>query len=127
MNGDLPPIRCRRVYHPPQAEDGLRVLVDRLWPRGLSKERARLDLWCRELAPADELRRWFGHRPERWEAFRQRYLGQLAAQPEAVRALLGRIREAGGATLLYAARDPEHNNAVVLQEYLRRRLQESGG
>jgi len=117
-------LRCRRVYRLPEAEDHLRVLVDRLWPRGLSKESARLDLWCRELAPGDELRHWFGHRSDRWEGFRKRYLDELRARPQAVQELLERIREAGGATLLHAAKDPDHNNAVVLLEYLRHRLGE---
>ena len=127
MNGDLHPIHCRRVYHSPQAVDGLRVLVDRLWPRGLSREAARLDLWCREVAPSDGLRRWYGHRPERWEVFRRRYREELESSPEAVQALLERIREAGRVTLLYAAKDPEYNNAVVLAQYLEERLREAGG
>ncbi|RME32626.1 MAG: DUF488 family protein [Gammaproteobacteria bacterium] len=113
-----PVIRCRRVYDAPAPGDGLRVLVDRLWPRGLSREATAVDLWCRDLAPSDELRRWFGHRPERWEEFRRRYREELQARTQVVQELLDRIGDSGRATLLYAARDTERNNAVVLKEYL---------
>jgi uncharacterized protein YeaO (DUF488 family) len=112
-------VRLKRVYEPPSPEDGYRVLVDRLWPRGLAKERARVDEWARELAPSDELRRWFGHRPERFDEFRRRYLEELRAREGELRALRRRAR-AGTVTLLYAARDREHNDAVVLADLLRR-------
>jgi uncharacterized protein YeaO (DUF488 family) len=111
-------IEVKRIYDPPAAGDGYRVLVDRLWPRGVSKERARLDEWARELAPSDELRRWFDHRPERFEEFRARYRRELEARAEQVEKLRDRARE-GSLTILYAARDREHNNAVVLAELLR--------
>ncbi|HEY8490603.1 MAG TPA: DUF488 family protein [Dehalococcoidia bacterium] len=113
-------IRVKRAYDPPAAEDGRRVLVDRLWPRGLSKEAARLDAWLRDAAPSDGLRRWFGHRPERWEEFRRRYREELAG-PEAQAALreLAAWARDGDVTLLFAAKDPERNNAVVLREVLR--------
>ncbi|RMD80370.1 MAG: DUF488 family protein [Gammaproteobacteria bacterium] len=116
-------IRVKRVYDPPAPEDGARVLVDRLWPRGLRREAARLDHWAREAAPSDALRRWYGHDPARWEAFRERYFAELDARPEAWRPLLARARR-GRLTLLHAARDRERNNAVALRDYLERRLAE---
>lgn len=111
-------VQIRRIYDPAEDSDGYRVLVDHLWPRGVSRERARLDEWARELAPSDELRKWFSHVPERFEEFRKRYRRELAAQPE----LLEKLREQasnGRLTLIYAARDREHNNAAVLAEFLR--------
>ena len=100
---------------------GRRYLVDRLWPRGVGKDTLALDGWLREVAPSDELRRWFGHDVARWPEFRRRYLAELAGADDAVRPLLAAARE-GDVTLLYAARDPEHNNAVVLREHLLGRL-----
>ncbi len=110
-------IRIKRIYDPPAAEDGRRVLVDRLWPRGVAKEKARIDEWLKEIAPSDVLRKWFGHDPARWEEFRRRYRGELESQGE----LLERLRaeaKRGTVTLLFAAKDEEHNNAVVIQELL---------
>jgi uncharacterized protein YeaO (DUF488 family) len=98
-----------------------RFLVDRVWPRGIRKEQLELDGWPREVAPSTELRRWFGHRPERFDQFRDRYRAELDADPEAVRPLLEAARR-GPVTLLYAARDTEHNQAVVLRDYLLERL-----
>jgi len=118
-------IHLRRAYEAPQPDDGLRVLVDRLWPRGLGKSRARIDLWPREIAPSDELRRWFAHEPSRWKTFRARYRDELATRPEALSALLEHCRGAT-VTLLFAARDVEHNNAVVLREVLMGELAEEG-
>jgi uncharacterized protein YeaO (DUF488 family) len=112
-------VRLKRAYEPPTASDGYRVLVDRLWPRGVRREEARLDEWARELAPSAELRRWFGHDPERFEEFRRRYTDELAGQEEKLRELRRRAR-AGALTLVYSARDVEHNDAVVLAEILRR-------
>ena len=112
-------VRLKRAYEPPAASDGYRVLVDRLWPRGVRREEARLDEWARELAPSVELRRWFGHDPERFEEFRRRYTDELAGQEEKLRELRRRARE-GALTLVYSARDVEHNDAVVLAEILRR-------
>jgi uncharacterized protein YeaO (DUF488 family) len=112
-------VRLKRAYDDPEAADGYRVLVDRLWPRGVSRERARLDEWARELAPSPELRRWFGHEPARFETFRRRYVQELAEQGPKLRELRRRARE-GTLTLVYAARDAEHNDAVVLAEVLRR-------
>jgi uncharacterized protein YeaO (DUF488 family) len=112
-------VRLKRAYEPPAASDGYRVLVDRLWPRGVRREEARLDEWARELAPSAELRRWFGHDPERFEEFRRRYTEELAGQEEKLRELRRRAREEA-LTLVYSARDVEHNDAVVLAEILRR-------
>ena len=116
-------IALRRVYAAPEAGDGLRVLVDRLWPRGMRKADAKVDLWLREIAPSHELRRWFGHEPERWPGFRQCYREELAEQPELLRELLGQCRR-GQVTLLFAARDEARNNAVVLHEVLMEELAE---
>jgi uncharacterized protein YeaO (DUF488 family) len=113
-------VRLKRAYEPAERSDGYRVLVDRIWPRGVSKEQARLDEWARELAPSSELRRWFGHDPAKFEEFRRRYRDELAAQEEKLRELRGRARN-GTLTLVYSARDTEHNDAVVLAELLRRR------
>jgi uncharacterized protein YeaO (DUF488 family) len=112
-------VRTKRVYEPADASDGYRVLIDRLWPRGVSKERAHLDEWARDLAPSTELRRWFGHDPARFPEFRRRYREELEAQGEKLRELRRRAR-GGTVTLVYAARDSELNDAVVLAELLRR-------
>jgi uncharacterized protein YeaO (DUF488 family) len=112
-------VRLKRAYEPPVRSDGYRVLIDRLWPRGVSKEKAHLDEWARELAPSSELRRWFGHDPARFEEFRRRYLEELVAQDAELRELRRRARE-GTLTLVYGARDSEHNDAVVLADLLRR-------
>lgn len=114
-------IAIKRVYDEPAPDDATRVLVDRLWPRGLSKERARVDLWLREVAPSDELRRWFGHDPEKWEEFRRRYEAELKTGPQA--AALEQLRELarqGPLTLVFGARDAMHANAVVLRDLLMR-------
>jgi uncharacterized protein YeaO (DUF488 family) len=108
----------KRAYDPAEPRDGYRVLVDRLWPRGVSKERARLDEWARELAPSAELRTWFGHDPERFAEFERRYRAELTAHEEKLDELRCRARE-GTLTLVYGARDEEHNDAVVLAELLR--------
>ncbi len=107
----------RRVYEPPSRNDGYRVLVDRLWPRGVSKADARLDDWVREVAPSDELRRWFGHDPRRWEEFRRRYRDELAGHPDEVSRLVDLARRRR-LTLVFGARDAAHNNAVALREVI---------
>ncbi|MGN2390078.1 DUF488 domain-containing protein [Pelomicrobium sp. G1] len=107
----------RRVYDPPREEDGLRVLVDRLWPRGLSKDAARVDLWLKDIAPSDALRKWYGHDPARWDEFRRRYFSELEARRERLEELKERARR-GRVTLLFGARDEERNNAVALRQYL---------
>jgi len=110
-------IRVKRIYDEATDEDGYRVLVDRVWPRGMSKEKASIDEWARDLAPSAALRRWFAHDPGRWAVFQARYADELAAQREAIAALLARAR-AGPVTILYGARDRDHNNAVALRLYL---------
>jgi len=112
-------VRLKRAYEAPAASDGYRVLIDGLWPRGVRRQDARLDEWARELAPSAELRRWFGHDPDRFEQFRGRYTAELAAQEKKLRELRRRARERR-LTLVYAARDREHNDAVVLAAILRR-------
>jgi uncharacterized protein YeaO (DUF488 family) len=110
-------IQTRRVYETPEPSDGTRFLVERLWPRGMKKEALKLDGWLKEVAPSAELRRWFGHDPAKWKEFRRRYFTELDQHPEAWQ----RIQEAarrGKVTLLYSARDTEHNNAVALKQYL---------
>jgi len=116
-------IKVKRVYDPAEPGDGKRFLVDRLWPRGVKKEALRLDGWIKEVAPSDSLRRWFGHDLQRWGEFRRRYLAELDKMPEAVEPLLQAARD-GDITLLFSARDGDHNNAVVLQEYLKNMLHE---
>lgn len=113
-----PRICAKRVYEPAAADDGYRVLIDHIWPRGVSKERAALDEWAKGLAPTAELRRWFNHVPERFPEFRERYRDELRAH-RAVLDLLRQHAAEQGVTVVYAARDTEHNNAVVLVELLR--------
>ena len=115
------PIDLKRAYDAPAEADGLRVLVDRVWPRGVSKEKANLDDWVREVAPSSELRKWFGHDPEKWPEFRKRYFRELDEKKELIDSLLQKIRE-GRVTLVFGARDEIHNNAVALKEYLQKRL-----
>ena len=118
-------VRLKRVYEPAGPMDGYRVLIDRLWPRGVSRERAKLDSWEKELPPSTELRQWFGHEPSRFEEFRRRYIEELRSQRPRLAALRRRARD-GTLTLVYSAHDTEHNDAVVLAEVLRRGLPSSG-
>jgi len=113
------PVKVKRIYEPTSPDDGYRVLVDRLWPRGVAKARADIDVWMKEVAPSDELRRWFGHEPTRWEEFKRKYRQELA-QPDHIRYIeeLALRARKGTVTLLYAAKDEEHNNAVALKELL---------
>ena len=110
-------VHLKRVYEPPGEEDGKRILVDRLWPRGLTKEKAAVDLWLKDVAPSTELRKWYGHDPERWTEFRKRYRAELKKNPAAVAALKREAKD-GPVTLLYGAKDEGHNEAVVLREML---------
>jgi uncharacterized protein YeaO (DUF488 family) len=110
-------IKIKRIYDPASPEDGLRFLVDRLWPRGLNKSSVKLDGWLKDLAPSDELRKWFGHDPARWQEFQRRYFAELDEIP-AVRETLQAADRRGTVTLLFAARDLEHNNAIALKIYL---------
>ena len=110
-------IRLKRIYEEPAQRDRLRILVERLWPRGVSKEKAAIDLWLKELAPSTELRQWFHHDPERWSEFRQRYAAELDQKGDLLALLKHRITE-GNVTFVYAAHDQEHNSAVALRDYL---------
>jgi uncharacterized protein YeaO (DUF488 family) len=112
-------IKLKRAYDEPATEDGFRVLVDRLWPRGVTKEKAAVDLWLKEVAPSPELRKWFGHDPARWKGFQQRYRTELKTHPEAL-GLLRQKASKGTVTLVYGARDEEHNAAQVLKGILGR-------
>ena len=110
-------IWLKRAYEPPGSNDGTRVLVDRVWPRGVSKEQAAIDHWFRDVAPSDELRKWFGHDPSRWEQFCQRYRVELDRRRDALEPLY-KLAKQGRITLVFGARDETHNNAVVLKHYL---------
>lgn len=110
-------IRIKRAYEPASETDGQRILVDRLWPRGISKERAKIDRWARELAPSTALRKWFGHDPAKWAEFQKRYKKELLANGEALREITG-IAQSSTVTLIYGARDLQHNEAVVLQDVI---------
>jgi len=119
-------LKLKRVYDDPSPDDGDRILVDRLWPRGLKKEEAHLEDWLKDLAPSDELRHWFSHDPQRWEEFQQRYIEELEDpdKKSPLEALLERARQ-GTVTLVFAAKDEQRNNAVVLKQYLEPRLSSS--
>jgi uncharacterized protein YeaO (DUF488 family) len=110
-------LSIKRVYEAPAETDGTRILVDRLWPRGLSKERAQVDLWLREVAPSDELRHWFDHDPAKWDEFQTRYRDELRSAAAALQQIREHLQQ-GPVTLLYGAKDEVHNQAVVLQQYL---------
>lgn len=110
-------LRLKRAYEPPARGDGTRILVDRLWPRGLKKDGAALDHWMKDVAPSPALRKWFGHDPERWSEFRRRYAAELRAQAEPLDTIRA-LAHAGPVTLVYAARDEEHNHALVLRDVL---------
>jgi uncharacterized protein YeaO (DUF488 family) len=107
----------KRVYQKPEKQDGFRVLVDRFWPRGLTKEKARVDLWLKDLAPSDQLRKWYGHDPSKWEEFRRRYFEELIDKKEFTGLILEKEQE-GKVTLLYGKKDKKFNNAVALMEFL---------
>ena len=113
-------IQLKRAYEQAGREDGLRYLVDRIWPRGVKKDALRLDGWAKEAAPSTALRRWFGHDAKKWEKFKRRYWKELEAHPEALDALRAAARK-GKLTLVYSAHDAEHNNAIALKEYLERK------
>jgi uncharacterized protein YeaO (DUF488 family) len=115
-------ISIARVYDLDAKSDGIRLLVDRLWPRGIAKKVIDLDDWIKEVAPSNELRKWFGHDPEKWDDFRKRYRAELSENPDAVRRCLEWLRK-DNVTLLYGARDKEHNQAVVLRDYLLEKIE----
>jgi uncharacterized protein YeaO (DUF488 family) len=113
-------VKIKRVYDEPKRDDGTRILVDRLWPRGLSKGDAKVDIWLKDIAPTTELRTWFGHDPDKWDEFHERYRRELERNEDGV----ARLRDAvdkGPVTILYAAKDEHHNNAVVIRELVRRK------
>ncbi|MGI9451091.1 MAG: DUF488 domain-containing protein [Geminicoccaceae bacterium] len=111
------PIRIERIYEPPDQSDGHRILVDRIWPRGVSKEEASVDAWLKEIAPSSELRQWFGHDASRWQEFKRRYFIELDARQDLIAEILSLTRDRT-VTLVYSARDPDHNQAVALAAYL---------
>jgi uncharacterized protein YeaO (DUF488 family) len=112
-------ILLKRAYEPSSPSDGSRILVERLWPRGLSKQRAKIDLWAKEVAPSTPLRRWFNHEPAKWSEFKRRYVRELRAHPEVLAPILDRVR-AGRVTFVFASREPRFNNAVVLKAFVER-------
>jgi uncharacterized protein YeaO (DUF488 family) len=117
-------VQLKRAYEPPAGRDGFRILVDRIWPRGISKDSARIDLWLKDIAPSTGLRRWFGHGPEKWTEFRERYFRELEKNPE----LAAELEEQLGrhsVTFVYAAKDEQHNNAVALRDYLEQKSDRS--
>ena len=111
-------IKLKRVYEPPEEADGYRILVERLWPRGVSKDRAKANLWLRDAGASPGLRTWFGHDPRKWEEFRRRYFDEIQSRPAVIRELADAIRTHDTVTFLFAAHDTEHNNAVALKEFL---------
>lgn len=113
-------IKTKRVYEKPASGDGMRILIDRLWPRGLSKGTAQIDKWLKDTAPSDSLRRWFGHDPTKWKEFRKRYFAELDGKSDIWRGLL-ECAQRDVITLLYAAKDSEHNNAIALKQFLESR------
>jgi len=115
------PIQLKRVYEPAAKNDGLRILVERLWPRGLSKANAKIDLWTKEIAPSTELRKWFAHAPEKWPEFLERYYSELAAQTELVESLVERVLDSK-VTFVFASKEARFNNAVALKRFIESRL-----
>lgn len=112
-------INIKRIYEKPEPEDGFRILIDRLWPRGFTKEKAAVDLWLKEIAPSTELRKWFNHDPEKWEQFKKRYAAEIGKNNEPVSVLKDHIKKEK-VTLVYAAKDEKHNDAVVLLNEIKR-------
>ena len=116
--------KIKRIYNAPTPDDGIRILVDRLWPRGLSKEKAKVDLWLKEIAPSNELRKWYGHDPKKWAEFRKKYFKDLDTKRELVNQIVQQMKE-GDVTLLYSSKEEKINNAVALKEYIEK--QKEGG
>jgi uncharacterized protein YeaO (DUF488 family) len=113
-------IKIKRIYDPPRPDDGTRILVDRLWPRGLGKEKAKIDLWLKEIAPSNELRKWYAHDPKKWAEFRKRYFNDLNTKGELVNQIVQETKE-GDVTLLYSSKEEKLNNAVALKEYIEKK------
>lgn len=111
-------IKIKRAYQTTEAKDGFRILVDRLWPRGISKEKAKLDLWLKDIAPSNELRKWFAHDPKRWKEFQTKYKEELKDKKDLLKEIKDKEKEESTITLVYGAKDEEHNNAVVLRDLL---------
>lgn len=111
-------ILLKRIYEPPSPDDGFRILVERLWPRGISKENAGIDLWAKDAGASNELRKWFSHDPEKWDEFRRRYFDEIRKRKTIVERIRAAFRRYGTVTFLFAARDERHNNAVALREFL---------
>jgi len=109
-------MKIKRVYEKPEIEDGLHILVDRIWPRGLTKEKAKVDIWLKDIAPSTELRKWFGHEPAKWNEFRERYLQELEKNEKQTSVLKEHVKN-GMVTLVYATKDEKHNEAVVLKDF----------
>ena len=116
-------IRIKRIYETPARDDGFRILVDRLWPRGLSKDKAKVDLWLKEIAPSNDLRKWYAHDPKKWGEFKKKYFKELYLKKELVDRILKKIKE-GKVTLLFGAREEKFNNAVTLKEYIETKTKE---
>ena len=110
-------VRIKRIYEPADDRDGYRILVDRLWPRGLSKETANIDLWMKDIAPSSALRKWYGHEPKKWERFRQKYLAELESETGVLSQLRDIIKQNRTVTFLYGSKDDAHNQAVVLKDF----------
>jgi uncharacterized protein YeaO (DUF488 family) len=113
-------IKVKRIYDQPTKEDGFRILVDRLWPRGVSKEKAKINLWLKEIAPSDDLRTWFSHDPKKWQEFKKKYEIELKGKPELIQKIKQAENENETVTLLYSAKDQEHNQAVALNIFLKK-------
>ena len=114
-------IKVKRIYDPPETGDGYRILVDRLWPRGMSKDRAKVNLWLREISPSSELRKWYGHAPEKWAEFKKRYFREIRERKEEFDLLLKKARE-GTVTFLFSSQEKKLNNAAALKEFVERKL-----
>ncbi len=117
-------LKIKRVYEKPEAKDGTRFLVERLWPRGMKKQDLKMEAWLKDVAPSDALRRWFSHDPGKWAEFQKRYRSELGKNPEILKPLVEAARH-GDVTLLFSARDTEHNNALVLKDFVERRIRKS--
>jgi uncharacterized protein YeaO (DUF488 family) len=115
-------IKIERIYNNPKGNDSFRILVDRLWPRGLSKDSVRIDLWQKEIAPSDTLRKWFGHDEKKWDEFKHRYFEELDKKKELVNSMLSKAKEGSSITLLYGTKEERFNNAVALKEYLEKKI-----
>ncbi|MEJ2054151.1 MAG: DUF488 domain-containing protein [Calditrichaceae bacterium] len=110
-------IQIKRIYDKPSPDDGLRILVDRLWPRGLSKDKAKVDVWLKDIAPSNELRRWYHHESQRWQEFKERYFTELDNNPDVMNELLNHVSR-GKVTFLFSSKEPEYNNAAALKAYV---------